>query len=77
MSTSANRIKRWVANHEAVNARVSVARRVLTPAESLRKAMQVIELNSQLSGRAPSSTEEALLVHRTWAKLRSKLLATQ
>jgi hypothetical protein len=49
---------------------------LLTPAESLRKALEIGKLHSQLSGR-PRATpiDEALVVHRQWVKLRSALLA--
>ena len=73
--TAAAELKRWVANHQAVDSHVRRERRLLTPAASLRKALQVSKLQSQLSGPASStSMEEALQVHRVWVKLRSALL---
>jgi hypothetical protein len=75
MKTSPAELKRWVANHQAVSSRVRAERRLLTPAELLRKALEIGKLHSQLSG-PPRATpiDEALVVHRQWVKLRSALL---
>jgi hypothetical protein len=77
MPTSAADLKRWIANHEAASSRVREERRLLTPTESLQKAMQVSELQRQVSG-SPQATsiDDVLVVHRQWDKLRSALLAT-
>ena len=76
MTSSGADLKRWVANQQAVNARVLAERRLLTPAESLRKALQVGKLRREVSG-APVTTpiDEALVVHRQWLKLRTALLS--
>jgi len=45
-----------VANHQAVNARVRRERELLTPAASLRKALQVSKLQNQVAGSPPSTS---------------------
>jgi len=69
MTATAANLKRWIANHEAVNDRVTEERRLLTPAASFRKALRVGVLHHQVSAPVPAaSIEEALRVHRTWVK---------
>ena len=76
MIIRAAELKRWVANHQAVNSRVRAERRLLTAAESLRKALQVSKLRRQVSGSPPATPiDEVLVVHRQWVKLRSALRA--
>ncbi len=77
MTSSKTDLRRWVANHQAVNSRVQQERRSLTPAESLRKALQVSKLHYQVSGpMSATPIDEVLVVHRQWAKLRAALLST-
>lgn len=76
MTTSPADLKRWIANHQAVNSRVRAERRLLTPAASLRKALEVSALRRQVSGPPPATPiDDVLVVHRQWVKLRSALLS--
>lgn len=75
MTTPPADLRRWIANHQAVNAEVHRERRLLTPTESLFKALQASKLHREVSDRPPAeSIEEALVVYRQWAKLRAALL---
>lgn len=75
MKTAPNDLKRWIANHQAVNSRVRAERRLLTPAASLRKALKIGELHRQVSGPAPATRiDDVLVVHDQWVKLRAALL---
>jgi hypothetical protein len=76
MPTSTADLKRWMANHQAVNSRVQRERQLLTPTESLRKVLQVNKLYRQVAGPPPATPiAEVLENQRPWAKLRAALLS--
>ncbi len=71
-------LRRWVANQRAVNAHVRSERRALSPSDSLAKAQALSSFVLQAKrGPTGDSVADAKRVHKTWVRLRKKLLSPQ